>query len=334
MSTITTMTNMSQNIFDNLSDTETSSVVEEPVVVAEVPQAPQPFDITALKPREKPSHGKKDKSKYNNKKGKATFTVATSKIDQLKQVRREELQKIRQKRAEKGQAFVHKPLKDETMEEMVQSVQSQPWVPEFVHENSVQTPDSNLVKPVLSKPDLTATRPCHFVPKKYNEETKTWSDFGTCYRESCTFAHSWQEFRVPACAFGLSCYRKDNQWNPCTFLHPQETFDQYYTRTGMDKPDLPETSEKSRKPEKPKEVKEVKETKEKPKETKKRFTPTKAPVIPAKSAWNSLPQVTEETESTEFPSVSVVLKVPVDKVESALKVARTQGLTKFQLIAS
>ena len=88
---------------------------------------------------------------------------------------------------------------------------------------------------------LLCTKACHFCKKN---EAGEW---GVCSREKCTFAHSLSELQLSQCSFGDNCKRKNGS-NSCQFKHPDETNDKYYSRTGIEKPDLPETSEMTRKP--------------------------------------------------------------------------------------
>lgn len=104
--------------------------------------------------------------------------------------------------------------------------------------------------------NLECTQACRFVCSKTDDEGN--STFGVCYRETCTYAHSMAEFKLPQCRFGDSCNRVDGvrkggkfDRRPavrCQFQHPSETVSQFYERTGRTPPSLPETSEDSRKP--------------------------------------------------------------------------------------
>jgi hypothetical protein len=104
---------------------------------------------------------------------------------------------------------------------------------------------------------LERSKACyHVLPKTADEDGNPI--FGVCYREHCTFAHSLDEFQLPPCSFGDSCYRingtkvfktgKVDRTNKCAFLHPFETVEKYYQRTGAEMPNLPPTNENSRKP--------------------------------------------------------------------------------------
>lgn len=103
---------------------------------------------------------------------------------------------------------------------------------------------------------LVYTKPCNNVLKKVNEQTgQVCADYRVCQRDVCTFAHSFSELKLPPCGYGDNCNRKYGSMDPCTrkvdtsrkcqFFHPSETTDQFYIRTGCEKPDLPQTSEKS-----------------------------------------------------------------------------------------
>jgi hypothetical protein len=100
----------------------------------------------------------------------------------------------------------------------------------------------------LDKEALKCTKPCFLVLKGDSEE------FGVCERETCTFAHSLDELQLAKCAFGSKCYKRNDKSNTCQFSHPGETHEQFYKRTGQEKPKLPETSEKTRKPKQVKKV--------------------------------------------------------------------------------
>lgn len=83
------------------------------------------------------------------------------------------------------------------------------------------------------------TKPCMRVVKS------DWDEYSCCDAYGCTYAHSLQELRVPECLYGDRCYKKDG---PCNFIHPSETKDQYFKRTGKKLPDLPLTSENTYRP--------------------------------------------------------------------------------------
>lgn len=94
---------------------------------------------------------------------------------------------------------------------------------------------------------LHGTKPCRNVLRANGEK-----EYGICMRDSCTFAHSLSEFRLPNCVFGDDCKRKYgskdklgkiDKTNKCLFFHPRENMEQYYNRTGLVKPDLPEKGE-------------------------------------------------------------------------------------------
>lgn len=115
------------------------------------------------------------------------------------------------------------------------------------------TPKFNMLgKQEISK-TLVYTKPCNNVLKKVNETGQVY--YGVCQRDVCTFAHSLSELKLPPCGYGDNCNRKHGSMDPrtrnvdtyrkCQFFHPCETTDQFYMRTGCEKPDLPQTSEKS-----------------------------------------------------------------------------------------
>jgi hypothetical protein len=110
----------------------------------------------------------------------------------------------------------------------------------------------------LKERDIKCTRPCKWVVKQVDEDGKVSPNYGICTRELCTFAHCLDELVIIDCAFGDRCNRKDGSIdynsgvkdtsNKCTYLHPNENIDQYYERTGIEKPDIPRTNEKTRQP--------------------------------------------------------------------------------------
>lgn len=83
------------------------------------------------------------------------------------------------------------------------------------------------------------TQPCAFVERKGYPDS-----FGICSRKSCSYAHSLQELRFASCNFGDGCYRQFDNDRICTFKHPSETIDEYYTRIGKKVPYLPLETEK------------------------------------------------------------------------------------------
>lgn len=85
---------------------------------------------------------------------------------------------------------------------------------------------------------LYCTRPCNKVVRESKDQ-----NYGVCNLATCSYAHSLSQYRIPPCAFGSRCYRARDAERPCAFIHPYETREDYYRRTGKDIPDLPETSE-------------------------------------------------------------------------------------------
>lgn len=183
---------------------------------------------------------------------------------------------------------------------------------------------------------LTCTKACQYVLKKVNEETgEIAEEYGVCYREVCTFAHSMAELQLPPCAFGEKCNRRNGTKNfktgqvdkthKCQFFHPGESQDQFYTRTGRDKPDLPATSEKSRCPKPkvaPKVAPKVEETK-----VLKRQDAIGSVDLTAKlatGAW-AKPCKVESVPKT------VVIRVPKDLAQQAMEMALSRGLTDFSI---
>lgn len=71
---------------------------------------------------------------------------------------------------------------------------------------------------------------------------------GICYRKTCTFAHSMEEWRIPVCRYDYNCryfYGKYNslgyiiKGSVCRFKHTYETVDEWLKRTNKQKPNLP-----------------------------------------------------------------------------------------------
>lgn len=96
---------------------------------------------------------------------------------------------------------------------------------------------------------LRCTKACNFVLK--NPVT---GEYGTCYRSTCTFAHSLEELNVPKCEFDEMCRYKQGRYNKegvfdftlkCTFHHSSETQEEWLERTGKTLPDLPKNIPKT-----------------------------------------------------------------------------------------
>lgn len=59
---------------------------------------------------------------------------------------------------------------------------------------------------------------------------------GRCpHGKRCTFAHSIEELKLPICLFGKECKTMKGK-NPCLYVHPDETSEQYRARTGRPHP--------------------------------------------------------------------------------------------------
>lgn len=59
---------------------------------------------------------------------------------------------------------------------------------------------------------------------------------GRCpHGKRCTFAHSIEELKLPICLFGKECKIMKGK-NPCLYVHPDETSEQYRARTGRPHP--------------------------------------------------------------------------------------------------
>lgn len=101
---------------------------------------------------------------------------------------------------------------------------------------------------ISTKHPLSYTRACRLVTEGIDEN----GNFGVCYRATCTFAHSLEEFQPPICKFGSTCrflkLSKDSDpKNVCKFKHSSETLKKWIKRAGIDLK-LPETSEMSHRP--------------------------------------------------------------------------------------
>ena len=99
--------------------------------------------------------------------------------------------------------------------------------------------------------NLTGTKTCK------NIQLTSTGEFGVCYREKCTFAHSLEELNDPMCGFDDTCrhrlgkVQRDgtvDKTRKCMFRHSIETRDEWAKRTDRVIPNLPKTSEKTRKP--------------------------------------------------------------------------------------
>ena len=176
--------------------------------------------------------------------------------------------------------------------------------------------------------DLTCTKPCQYVVRK--EDGK----FGVCYREHCTFAHSHSELRLPKCAFGDRCKKRDGAYNPktrkldktskCQFMHPDETVDGFYGRIKRVKPDLPETSETTRKPCKPRQSKKAMQAEQE--EEIARITKAMEKDEASEASETIAPA------STPQPTAETVIRVPREMALEAMKAALESGLTNFRVV--
>ncbi len=191
--------------------------------------------------------------------------------------------------------------------------------------------------------ELKCTKPCQYVCRETPE-----SDWGVCYREVCTFAHSKAELKLPPCAFGERCNRihgsrdyrtgKVDHSRKCQFQHPGETADQFYTRTHQTAPDLPETSEKTHQPKK-------RETKNLGKPAKKLDLTTDTrpatetapadvepelkplPLVRHNAVGMRAWQMCQQTEKKP-----TIIRVPAAMAEMAMAMAISRGLSDFQIL--
>lgn len=192
--------------------------------------------------------------------------------------------------------------------------------------------------------NLAGTKVCKFVAR--DQET---GEFGVCYRDVCTFAHSLESLKDPMCAFGNKCYHLNTEGRiVCQFRHPFETRDDYMYRTYKQSPDLPETDETTRKPKpksQPKELGVAHKQRTNPAKPKSRVDLTR-PTTPATLApWatklvpSQVPLVSSLTPS-QVPSVAsliptssttqkgdeLVIRVPQEFAEKAIEMALHRGI--------
>lgn len=189
---------------------------------------------------------------------------------------------------------------------------------------------------------LKATRPCHFVlPKTTEGELK----YGTCYRETCTFAHSLSELSLPTCAFDGRCNRfhgaRDRQTGKvdkskrCQFYHPErESEEVFKKRTNYTTPLLPLTSEESRKP-RTKKVKpfqpQTRSLKAKP-APKNVYADQPPKLVRHDTSYIDVVHQVKNPSATKYTGVgTTIIRVPKEMAETAVKVALDQGLTDFKI---
>ena len=56
---------------------------------------------------------------------------------------------------------------------------------------------------------------------------------GECRNKNCRYAHTKNELKLAACVFGTECIYKNSKTRPCTYIHPDETSDDFSRRTGL-----------------------------------------------------------------------------------------------------
>ena len=181
---------------------------------------------------------------------------------------------------------------------------------------------------------LAYTKPCNNVLRKICENTgNVCSDYGVCQREVCTFAHSLSELKLPPCGFGDKCNRKHGSMDPrtrkidtsrkCQFFHPCETTDQFYLRTGSEKPDLPQTSEKSWLPK----SKQMKEAMKAEQEKAIADIAEKLEEVRIVKEENSKDKLIIPIQVPE----TLIIRVPHELAEQALQVAISRGFKDFKI---
>ena len=99
---------------------------------------------------------------------------------------------------------------------------------------------------------LTRTRACKNVTNCQEN-----GEYGVCYRDTCSFAHSLEELNDPMCGFDTTCRFRHGRprrggtvdsEGKCMFRHSDETREGWLKRTGRKLPSLPSTSKKTSDP--------------------------------------------------------------------------------------
>lgn len=70
----------------------------------------------------------------------------------------------------------------------------------------------------------------------YSKFCQAFVTDGECTQSGCTYAHSLSQFSPVRCNFGERCRNLHNRMNPhreCGFIHPQESKDQFISRTRL-----------------------------------------------------------------------------------------------------
>ena len=133
--------------------------------------------------------------------------------------------------------------------------------------------------------------------------------FGTCTKGvgECFYAHSLESLRGPPCNFDNTCHFKNTN---CRFIHPDETTEDWLTRTKTPRPNLPKTDIQSRKPHnKPLAVvvtKTVRFPQPTPKPTPQSTPPPTPPSTPPQSTPQSTPKPTHQP--THQPTLQPTLQ--------------------------
>ena len=111
---------------------------------------------------------------------------------------------------------------------------------------------------ISNKTNVGKTLVCTKACKAVTDFSTNEGEFGVCYRENCTFAHSLEELQAPACQFDNNCRFKNGRYDnktweyipntECKFRHTSETVPEWMKRAHISPPKLPETNKLSRKP--------------------------------------------------------------------------------------
>ena len=63
------------------------------------------------------------------------------------------------------------------------------------------------------------------------------TQYGTCTKKLCLFAHSFEQLCVTPCLYDDRC-----MYTKCRFIHSHENIYQYFVRTGLPIPALPSST--------------------------------------------------------------------------------------------
>ena len=170
---------------------------------------------------------------------------------------------------------------------------------------------------------LFRTRRCR------NVEQNTDGTWKYCYKETCNFYHSLDEFNPPPCHFDKNCRFKYGRLNRdgttdkkscCSHKHTDESVDQWLKRSNQQLPDLPQTNKLTRKPKVFKEF-----VKPSSKYSPKLQRPTTKPVklsfpvsVPIKQIVHSPrpPPLTKPIKTLIQEPIKLLIKEPIQQVQT------------------